>query len=369
MRITVYCLFFCLILACSSSNEEQARANALVLSRTEDKLDVFKAFKDIDIVEFKNGPLIGVIKSVLYYDQYFYLLDAAQSDIKIYDKNFVYVRTVNHAGIGPGQYRKLSGAFVNERGLFIFSDLDMAIFRYSIYGEFIEKIVLSDYPFDILPLDDRLIAYTNFNPALNDKYNLLSLSLDGSIRDKTQPYSVVLNSLIGYSGGIYHHLDNSSEFLFNPPWSDSVFVYDQDLKLKNLYIIDDLIKNKFDEGIYSGNFHNGLRNQYGHISSFSSKFDGLSWFTYKEPPYLKTGLMDWENSRYYEYEDIMEPQYLYFLSDLLTQDDNGYYYSKLSSFVPKDSEIVHSFANKIGFSSDKMGTEDFNFLVRYKVNK
>lgn len=367
LSVLLYAVIFTHLVSCNgSSKNEELEVPVQRIKQADGSIDLLSLFTSIEIVELKNSPVLGKIQSVSFADGHFFLADSRTDDIKVFDTDLNYVRTIGHQGLGPGEYRGIDYCFVNESGVFVFSNLDKGIYRYEYDGTFVEKISIQDFPYVVVNVGNRLVAYANFNPASESKFNLELKTLEGKTLEETRPFEIELTELVGYSGGLSKSLNNDDLFYYNPPLNDSIFVYDDDLKLKQIYVIDDLVKKPFPGGIHSPSFNTGTRNSYGHLAGLSASFGPYAWLYHKDLPYLKTALVNFESGVYYDFEEIEPIGYLYLFSDVRTMDDKGYVYSSLSQFVSKDSEWLLEFAEKIGSTQANVATEDFEFLIRFK---
>ena len=356
-------------MSCSKNIKESSSEKVSIISEGKTPIDLNNVFKNVEIVPLKGDVLIGSIRNIIYSENFFYVHDGKIGDIKVYDKNLSYIKSIDHAGIGPGQYRKIDRLMIRKDGIYVFSNLQASILKYTLDGEFIEKIRLDNFPYQVSAIGNGFLSFDNFNPnKQKGNFNLTIWNDKGRIAYQAEPYSLKLKRLVGYSGGVTKSLTNETLVYYNPPLSDTIHIYNEKLELKGEYLFDGLIKNPVEGGVYAKSFNTELRNNFGHIAPLLSVFEPYLWVLYKDPPYLKTAFVDLNQQTFHRLKNIVSSDLSALVNNVKTTDDDGYFYSTPNAFFSKEWEIFKETALSQGLSLEQTQSEEFQFVVKFKTS-
>lgn len=362
--------FFLMAMSCSKNGKESLiLSEPIQLRESKETIDLKAVFREIELVPLKGDVLIGGLSNIIYSNNFFYVHDRIIGDIKMYDTNLNYIKSIDHTGLGPGQYRKIDKLIIKKDGIYVFSNLQSSIFKYDFDGAFLNKIRLTGFPYQVMKLGDGFLSYENFNKSSNEgNSNLNFWNQQGKLLYRAQPFDVKMTELIGYSGGVANSVSNDKVIYYNPPLSDTLFIYNGKLQVKNTYLIDGLIKNPFEGGIYSKSFNTGTRNTHGQIAPISTVFEPYIWVLYKDPPYLKTALIDLSEQTFHRLENLKSKEISALVSNVKTVDDNGYFYATPSTFFSKEWDVFKELVISQGLNIAQAQSEDFQFVVKFKIS-
>lgn len=99
-------------------------------------------------LETNDSSLVGDISVPFYFNGYFYIIDAARSVCKIFDKQGEYIGNLGNQGRGKGEFTRLGSQSLSydkeTKNIFVYCD--RKIIEYSPTGEFINEIGIPDIP-------------------------------------------------------------------------------------------------------------------------------------------------------------------------------------------------------------------------------
>lgn len=189
--------------------------------------------------------------------------------IYVFTNSGKFVRQIGKRGNGPGEYNFIDGGMTNSTNDTIICNdlLGNKINVYSKTGSFIKK----------LPFTNSLRIFGWKNSIILDNRSpdepLFSIiSLNGDIRYKSQrTYSKELQKIVLKDNQIFSSI-NDNRFLFRYPYSDTVYIVNNSLKISPAYIFD-LGNYKFP---YSSQIKNGDIDQIFNNSIFLGNFFELN---------------------------------------------------------------------------------------------
>jgi hypothetical protein len=112
-------------------------------------------------LETRNDCLIGEIERLFVVDGSFCIVDGITESVLIFNPDGGFSHKIDRQGRGPEEYSRIYHATVDviSKDIYIYSDVNQAVFRYSWQGEFIEKIampmILSSFEAD----DGKILLY------------------------------------------------------------------------------------------------------------------------------------------------------------------------------------------------------------------
>ena len=117
-------------------------------------------------LETRSDNLIGKIENFFVVDSAYCIMDRMTESVLIFNADGTYSHKISRKGRGPGEYGRISGVSVDRKSkdIFIRSDINQAIFRYSWQGRFIESIPTSLIVSSFEVKDDKILFYTGMLP-------------------------------------------------------------------------------------------------------------------------------------------------------------------------------------------------------------
>lgn len=201
-------------------------------------------------LETNDSSLVGDISVPFYFNGYFYIIDAARSVCKIFDKQGNYIGNLGSQGRGRGEFTRLGSQSLSfdEETKKIFVYCDRKIIEYSPTGKFINEITLPVFPeaafnvYKIVRFKD-VYAVSIGNKENNDLIYLDKTgNLLGSIPEHyshSDKYREEISSNTGTVLYLPSHilLTGDAIRVFNPG-NDTVFAVNSSLQQEIAYILD-----------------------------------------------------------------------------------------------------------------------------------
>lgn len=255
-----YAFFFILGLfiffSCSSEHQaietqihlEKAMGNERIVKLSE----LASQVKYIQL-ETNDSSLLGDISVPFYFNDYFYIIDAARSVCKIFDKQGNYIGNLGNQGRGKGEFIRLGSQSLSydkeTKNIFVYCD--RKIIEYSPTGEFINEISIPDIPgssfnvYKIFRFNDVYVVSIG-NKENND---LIYLDKAGNLLGRipehysyTDKYREEVSANNTGTGQILylpsHILLTGNEIRVFNPGNDTVFAINASLQKKIAYILD-----------------------------------------------------------------------------------------------------------------------------------
>ncbi len=365
-------LFFILLFAiysCHSKSREEVLGDIPFseIEVSQSELDLTKLYHSIELVAFPDTPFIGRIKDVIVNDNFVYVLDDINNDIKVYNLKLDYLFSFGKQGPGPQEYHSITNIALVDNQIVVLSHFDMAILKFTLNGEFIEKVKLNDRLLGMVALKENFVTYSNYNSIFPEKPNLIVWGLDGTPKKMGANYTVDMPSLIGYSGGIAPNYDSPSTFYFQKPLSDTLYQLDNNLHVKQVLKLK-VLPNPWLGKINDPNLTN-IRHEYDYITDIKSVKDNFIRFSFVKNKRLRHGMADVKTKVAYIEDSILPKGLVYFISKPAGIGSNGFHYSipeyRWISYFPegKPENIPSIFSD----FKDKLGLENFKYLIRYKL--
>jgi hypothetical protein len=202
-------------------------------------------------LETSNDVLIMTIAAVYLYNNFLFVIH--ESSCSVFDMDGNYLRDIGRRGNGPGEYTGIWELCFQDEFVFIHDIVIKKLFRYTLDGEFINAILLSDdYEKVQFVGNNVLIGFLSIGHG--DKMSRLKyIDLKGAVIDSIPNYKIEVNSQRAYS-----YLTDCSFFVYNHSlrlkegYNDTVFTIRLDGKLIPEYAIN--------TGTYSVNYEDRILN-------------------------------------------------------------------------------------------------------------
>lgn len=356
------------VLSCSYDTSNRELPVTEIITEAE-SFDFEDHFSDLEVIPLKGDFVMGQIGWIGKANNKIFAYDSNIGDIKVFDEDYVFLESFSRQGQAPGEYNDIDRLFVNNDGIFIFSNLQAAIFKYNFDYEFEEKIPIERYSYSVISAGDKIISYQNFGKFSDPDYNLKSINYQGVVETRKKKISLNLNQLVGFSGGIYPDLTRAA-FYYNPPLSDTLIGYNSSLDEEAVFLFEGLVPDPFENGLYNASYNPGVRNSHGHIYSLSAAFSDYMVAKYKDNPYLKTALVDLKDGVYYRISPKNEKALKIFVIDNPSFiDEEGWVYSFTGPLFYRGHSFFKDLLESQGIDEKEAESEDFNFLIRFKVKR
>jgi hypothetical protein len=366
--INWFILLFVIFLAISCNKEPESILGTL--QYTEKELKVSSIFNDIEVLPLKGDyGLIKQGKVMAYYDKII-CLDIQQRRLLFFNTDGEYLYEFSKNGEGYGEYRGINNYTVHDNQLVIFSHFEMAIHKYSLTGEFIEKITLPDRPYMVVFLKDVIIGYLNQNSIHKERMNIQVYDYDGNLLQQGFPYTAENQISVGFSGSVIADFQNyNNTFYYSPPLEPVIFKLDDKLRILSEFKVDGF-SNFWPYGLTQDVYNFDLLLKHDYLQNFISKYGNHLFMTFNYNRIQRTGLIDFENNLFYK---SFEPYSLnLFIQRYSGRDANGWDY-----FNPNRDMIYNLYALSDKAEDDmpqaikdnfkNIMSEDFLFLIRKKA--
>ncbi len=112
-------------------------------------------------LETRHDNLIGEITALTVIDGQYYIWDKLTESILIFNADGSYSHKIHRQGRGPEEYARIYNFAIdrNNKDIYIYSDINRSIFRYSQNGEFIERIETPVLFASFEVKDDKILYY------------------------------------------------------------------------------------------------------------------------------------------------------------------------------------------------------------------
>ena len=199
------------IASCSSQGSYKRGENELAFIDILNPSDVAKYdkgfFQDIRVIplETNDSVLMAGCDKVIHHENRYYVLDKRFSNLFIFDEQGKYLERIGKLGNGPGEYQSIYGFDIieSEQKVIVYSLENMALFEYSLMGDFIQKIDIDFYGYDFMAIDEDQYVFNlryNYNGKY-DYYNLLFTNNKGKVMDKAITYPEEATEVVmGFTG-------------------------------------------------------------------------------------------------------------------------------------------------------------------------
>jgi hypothetical protein len=361
------CIILC-TLSCGISSEKEAAIRTTIITEKQE-FEFNQHFSDLEVIELTGDYLIGQIGWVGKANNRIFVYDSQLGDIKVFNDDFEFLESFSRRGQAPGEYKNIDNIFVNENGIYIFSNHQASVFKYNFDYEFEEKIPIEFYSFTVELVGDRMISYQNFSKYSSPDYNLKTLNMQGKVLKRIREINIDLDHGPGYSGGITKDLLSNIVY-FSPPMSDSVFKYSENLELVGNIVIKNLFPNQLPDGIYTEGFTAEMRKTHGRIVSLSPCFYEYIIVKYQSDRYLRTAVIDLKEERFARISLRDNKSYnTYLIDNPSFIDEDGWVYSFTGPLFYRGHSFFKDLLKSQGIDEEKAESEDFKFLIRFKVKR
>jgi hypothetical protein len=339
-----------------------------VLQYVNETYDISSDYKDLEVLELKGDYGLVKLGSIVIEKDKIFAVDWQKARILVFNTQGEFLYEIYKRGDGPGEYRGISKISIHNDQLIIFSHYEMAIHKYDLEGNFIEKVVLPDRPYNVVFLKDVIVGYLNYNSMHAESNNIQIYDYDGKLLKQGFPYNAENASPTGMSGSVTADFPKSNNFYFAPAFESKIYKLDE-----NLNVLEDIsfegFHNYWPYGIDNEKIELLKKSDYSYMINISSRFLDISFFRYQAQGRLKHGVLRFDENKVYG--DAASGYLPYFMGNYVGSDAAGYGY-----FVPQfdflymmlmhmdEPEELLPQAIKDNFNNIK--SEDFVFLIRKK---
>ena len=150
--------------------------------------DLVKTCKVVPLKVMDDEFIVEADKVVRFRDEY-YLLDAKQSKLFVFDQQGKFVKKIGQRGSAPGEYQSLDDIIINQNAgqIILLSNADFAIHKYDLSGRYIKDVRLPFAPSSFALVNDTTLAiFTGYYEE--DFFNVVLTDLNGQVRYKAFPF-------------------------------------------------------------------------------------------------------------------------------------------------------------------------------------
>lgn len=117
------------------------------LVESSDKDNLENLIQKINVVKLKTDIKLIAVHKAVFFDHNYYVLDKKTSNLLVFDDSGDYLRKIGEQGKGPGEYIEISDFEIDRKNghILILAPYDKALYKFTLKGEFIERIVYNFY--------------------------------------------------------------------------------------------------------------------------------------------------------------------------------------------------------------------------------
>jgi hypothetical protein len=353
----------------SCSKDEIIRKSG-VLQYVNETYDISSEFQDLEVLQLKGDFGFVKLGSVAIGKNKIFAVDLQILRILVFNTQGEFLYEINKRGDGPGEYRGISKISIHDDQLIIFSHYEMAIHKYDLEGNFIEKVVLHDRLYDVVFLKDVFVGFLNQNSMHPERSNLQVYNYNGKLLKQGFPYSFDNAIPAGNSGSISIDYPLSNHFYFAPPMEAEIFKLDEKLTIIEEFKVLGF-PNYWPHGMDKEKYSLPIASQYNYIIGIMPKFRNIQFVKYQNYPFLSTGVLHINEQKIYKsgISNYLVP----FVDNYVGTDSQSFNY-----FVPKSEHILIMYSQTeapdelmpqaIKDNFKNIMSEDFVYLIRKKNN-
>lgn len=186
-------------------------------------------------LETTTESLLGAINKVTVSDSLIFI--KSNGAIFLFNSNGKFIRKIDKKGIGPNEYIRLSDfdVDIDKKELIIFDKEKKQLLSYDFHGNFISTISLDFWAIKFKKISKEHIILFSGNETSGDgqNYKFTLLSAQGS----KQRFHVINEHKSGYLHVNTHQnfYENKSKHFFFEAFNDTVYLFDNDFKIKPEY--------------------------------------------------------------------------------------------------------------------------------------
>jgi hypothetical protein len=142
----------------------------------DDKVSVYDIFSEVEVIPLETNKESAFRypfdKFFVHDNKFYYVLDAKDGSIFVFNKNGIFVKKINKKGGGPGEYSEISDFYINRftNNIDIFTPRELIIYDFA--GEnYIETIPIKDIVHYAINLTkDIVVCFNNFRTDKNKMF-------------------------------------------------------------------------------------------------------------------------------------------------------------------------------------------------------
>lgn len=186
----------------------------------------------------KGRNYIADITQMRMHNDRFYILDWTAGKLFIYDRQGNCLKKIDDRGKGPREYMGLLTLAIDSDRLWVQDRLAPQMLIYDLDGQFLKKIPRPINIYDWTRFNGRMLSY--YHPQQNKHTDLGSATLCIGTEHDVLRAGFHQTPLQQTTFGMKAFLQSwdSTETLFLPPWSDSVYRFINDSTARVAYVID-----------------------------------------------------------------------------------------------------------------------------------
>ena len=165
LKHCIWGAFFVVGILCCSKEHKTINIDPLTCDLIDDLFDTCR----IIVLNSSSQAMISRPGKIIKKDSLYYIHDEDKHKILFFDSNGNYVSKIDHLGRSSMEYTHLTNFDVYKNFIYIISRPDKRVYKYNIFGKFVDKCELDDWYNEILVInEDTILLFSNYS---NDKLN------------------------------------------------------------------------------------------------------------------------------------------------------------------------------------------------------
>lgn len=232
-----------LLFGCSGSSQDSAESIVDIDQFTTYKVDIkstpisfFDLIDEVEFVRLEETPesLLGRLGDLRLSDDFMFF-SGGRGEIFLFNHYGEFIRTINHKGNGPEEYRYISEFWIDEY-LNIYDGLEKRILQYDLSGNYVgfKRLMLNgDY---VLPYKGGFVVDLNLSPRDSANFNLVLLDSGLEQVGRLGPFyeEKIPRKITTYRKSLTPYADN---LLYHKNMNDTIFML-EDNNLRPLVTYD-----------------------------------------------------------------------------------------------------------------------------------
>ncbi len=190
MKYFIYCsiiFVFLLFVSCEDRYNLNFEEIIYIDLKSEFVKNTSEIFEEVKFIQLKTDTnnYIGEVSSLKIFENIFVVFDEMQEALFLFDINGNILNTIKNIGRGPGEYLSISDYNIIDNYLYILTNR-ANIDKYTLQGEFIERIGTSDNFIDQFQIDnDKYVTLSKLDDA---EKRIFIFDNEMNFLDKQLPY-------------------------------------------------------------------------------------------------------------------------------------------------------------------------------------
>lgn len=226
---SILIIILCVLYSCgknknSSQNQDCNTINEIVISNeSSNEIKASSFIENYKIIQLATSSdnLIFQISKVQYFNEKIYILDKPGNCIYIFNKDGSFLKKLNKAGLGPGEYIQITDFYIDEDNLLHVMDFTQnVILRYNDDFEYINKINFTSHGSKFIYYNN---VYWSYNEPIFKKpdYQFSSFTKSGKVLSNFLARNSIKHDYV-WSGVNTFALNGVDNYL-SPPYNDTIY--------------------------------------------------------------------------------------------------------------------------------------------------